>query len=210
MLIVSAVTLLASIPVYTFVFGFVTALGVQAIDDRVDVRGALGTAWRRLPSLALTSSGAGFAIVAGLFCCCVPGMVLGVLLALPLPAVIVHGCGPVEALKRSAEVARGVPGPLAGAASITSLVWMVGNFGAQLPTLIYLLMQMFEQGPAAMLAVAEHPPLWFLGATVLEQMIGALFLVPLANTATVVYLNRTEGAHAPARTGVAVPASSPA
>jgi hypothetical protein len=39
--------------------------------------------------------------------------------------------------------------------------------------------------------------MWFHAATVLEAMLGSLFVLPLLNTATVVYLNRTEGAHAP-------------
>ncbi len=196
-IVLSLAMIVASFPVYAFIGGYLTALGVQAIDGYVDARAALRTGLSRMPALVGVSLGGGLVVGAGLMCCCVPGLVLGVLFALPVPAVIAHRCGPIDAIGRSVEVVRGAYAPLTLALTVTSLVWIVGSMTAQLPTLAMMFERMMSGGPEAMAHLTAHPPAWFRALTVVEAAVGALFLVPLANTATVVYLNRTEGAHAP-------------
>jgi hypothetical protein len=194
---VSLSLMLLTAPVYSYVGAVTTALGVQAVDGYVDVRAALRTALARMPALLAVGFGGGVIVFAGLLCCCVPGFVFGLFLALPVPAIVAHGCGPIEAMRRSIRLVRGAFGPLTLALSVTSLVLVVGSLATQIPTLAYTFERMASGGPEQALSLSANPPAWFRALTIVESVIASLFLLPIANTATVVYLNRTEGAHAP-------------
>jgi hypothetical protein len=82
------------------------------LGGEVSVRSGFRAAWRRLLPLTGVSFLALVAMMIGFVLCFVPGVLAMIVLFAVFPAVVVEGRGPMEAIERSRQLARGAWGPI--------------------------------------------------------------------------------------------------
>ncbi len=179
--------------VYTLGAGFQTALAIQAIDGPVDWRAAARLTFGRFPSLLADTVLVSAAMFLGCMCCLVPGAIASMIWALPFPAILAHGAGPIDALSRSRRVMRGAWAPVGLALGMSLLAWFLWSAAFSLPATGYILLETLESGPAATAEAVRDP--FFLAASLVANVFGGLGYLPPVNTAAIAYLNRTEGAN---------------
>lgn len=102
-------SLLLLIPLSVLGTFFGTAAIIPLVEDRASggamtAREAWNEVGRRAVPLAITGLAAAVAVMIGLFCFVVPGIVLGFLFAFAAPVVMLEGTSGVAALKRSARL----------------------------------------------------------------------------------------------------------
>jgi hypothetical protein len=158
----------------------------------VDWRLAAKKTFERFPALLGAAIIASLAVFLGCMCCLLPGMAISLLWALPFPAILAHGVGPVSALGRSMDAMKDAWVPIGLAFTATSSFWLAGYLLVSLPVSGYLVYEMSEAGLGAMTEAARLP--WVRAVTVVTNSLAGLMYIPLVNTAAVAYLNRTEGA----------------
>lgn len=102
------------------------------LGEPVSVREAYGRAFRRFFPLAGSMLLWWMALMAGMLMCIVPGMILGTIFFAFVPAVMVEGRGPAEALGRSSELSRGAWGTIFLTLFVVTLIsyapgWALGT-----------------------------------------------------------------------------------
>ncbi len=193
MLAFAVTTMSVYLVVYVYCAAFQTALAAQAIDGAVDVRAAARLAGRKLSPALLSTSVASFAMFAGCLMCLVPGLVISLVWALPIPAIVVHGAGPLEALGRSFRAGHDAWTHIGLALSVAFVVLVGVLVLASAPLGGYVMLVMLESGPEAVAALSASVEYRVVG--VLLGALSAIAYVPIVNVAAIAYLNRTEGAN---------------
>ena len=88
--------------------GFVTYAAFNSLKGvQLTASEAASKAMSRLPAVALTGLLMGAIIFAGSLACFVPGIIASLFLYVAVPAAVIEGRGPVDALQRSAELTEG-------------------------------------------------------------------------------------------------------
>jgi hypothetical protein len=168
--------MLISVPL--MLVGFVLSYGslTHIVSEAYQGRMAdLGDGMRKAVSRALPLSGAiilaAAAVMVGFVLCVVPGVIVGLMFFAVVPAVVLEGRGPVDALGRSRDLSQNALGPI-------FLVMFVAGLIAALPSYA-LSMATYAAG-----LTGETAPGMQMAAMLLRLLLGAL-TTPLSSAATV-------------------------
>lgn len=129
----AGMTMVISIPLMVLGFavswGSVTYLASEAYLGRPVTLGAgLGRGLSRAIPLFVALLMAGFLIVLGFIFFIIPGFIVMAMFFAAVPAVVVESRGPVEALGRSRELARGSLGRILGIVIVAALIASLPNY----------------------------------------------------------------------------------
>lgn len=113
----------------TAALALIARIAITAADDRDEpVATSLDVTLRRYPALVAMALIRDFATWIGMVLLIIPGLIASVVWAVATPAMVAEGLGPIEALRRSADLTRGLRWRIFGLAVVIGIADMVGNF----------------------------------------------------------------------------------
>lgn len=113
----------------TAALALVARIAIMAADHRDEpVATSLDVTLRRYPALLVMALIRDLATWIGMVLLIIPGLIASLVWAVATPAMVAEGLGPIEALRRSADLTRGLRWRILGLAVVVGIAEMVGNY----------------------------------------------------------------------------------